>query len=318
MRTILATFLLSLSTLVAQEPKPPLSQTYEESTGEPAFWNETFDVKYSRPSKDHKSDKLVSLDIYTPQNKPESLRLPAIIMLHGGSWRSGDKDNLPVVGNKVPYFVREGFVFISINYGLTPEIKYPQQPQDVADAIAFIHKNADDYGIDANDITLMGHSAGAQLAALVCTDGKFMLKAGSSTKAIRRAVILDGISNLVTKIQQDQRDDNENNDRDIKAAFGASQAELENGSPVYQVKSFVKDYTPPMMFYFRGNRERAQDDLGMITVLRKNGISAGGVYILAYSHSDMNVKVGVDDIITPSILAFLRGGDPKELSAVYK
>jgi arylformamidase len=317
MRIILATLLLTLSTLVAQEPKPPLSQVYEESTGQPAFWNETFNVQYARPSKDHKSERLVSLDIYSPQNTPPGQRLPAIIIIHGGSWKSGDKDNLPVVGNKVPFFISEGFIFISINYGLTPEIKYPQQPQDIADAIAFVHKHADEYGIDENDINLMGHSAGAQLAALVSTDGKFLLKAGRSTKIIRRAVILDGISNLVTKIQQDARDGNETNDHDIKAAFGSTRAALEAGSPVYQVKSFIKDYTPPMMFYFRGNRARARDDLGMISVLRKNGVAAGGVYVQTYSHSDMNSKVGIDDILTPSILAFLRGGDPKELSAAH-
>lgn len=317
-RLTCAAILLSLGTLAAQtEPKMPLSQYYEQKTGKPAFWDETFDVQYSRKTAAHKSDRLVSLDIYSPQHA-ESERLPAIIIIHGGSWKGGDKDNLTVVGYKVPYFISEGFVVISINYGLTPDIKYPQQPQDIADAIAYVHRNADELGIEANDISLMGHSAGAQLAALIATDGKFMRRAGRSTRDIRRVIVLDGISNLVTKIQQDIEDENEDNNRDIIAAFGSTRAELEEGSPVYQVKSFIKDYTPPMMLYFRGNKARVQDDLGMITALRRNGIPAGGVYVLAYSHYDMNIKVGDDDIITPSILAFLRGASPESLSNVHK
>ncbi len=318
MRVYLTFLILSLGTVLAQtDPKPPLSVTYEEKTGKPAFWDENLNVQYARQTPKHSNVDLVSLDIYSPKQLSDGERLPAIVVVHGGSWKGGDKANLTVVYNKVTYFVSQDFIVISINYGLTPDISYPQQPQDVADAVAYIEKHAKELHIDASEIFLMGHSAGAQLAELVATDGKFLRNAGANTHAIRGVVVLDGISNLVTKIQQDIRDENENNNRDITAAFGHTREQLEAGSPVYQVKSLIMDFTPPMMLYFRGNAERARDDAGMIATLKKNKIPTGGVYVGPYSHAAMNTQVGVDDILTPSILAFLRGADPASLSAVH-
>lgn len=304
--------------VLAKAAQRPLSEIYEEKTGEKARWVETLDIPYAEPTPDHPSANLVSLDVYSPENLDDGARLPALVLVHGGSWKSGDKASTSFLFHKVEYFVDAGYVVISINYGLTPEIAYPQQPQDVADAVAWIHQNAAQFQIDQDDISLMGHSAGAQLAALIATDGKFLRKAGSSPEAIRRVIMLDGISNLVSKVQQEILDENEDNNRDIIAAFGASQEALEAGSPVYQVKSRKKDYTPEMMLYFRGDQHRAQDDFGMITVLKKNGIKAGGVYVLDYSHAAMSFEVGKDDIITPSIKAFLEGADPTTLSAVHR
>ena len=83
---------------------------------------------------------------------------------------------------KPTLFTQAGYCFVSINYRLSPRpasndparIKFPVHEQDVASAIAWVHDHIKDYGGDPTRIALAGHSAGAQLAALVSTDPKYL------------------------------------------------------------------------------------------------------------------------------------------------
>jgi acetyl esterase/lipase len=105
------------------------------------------------------------LDIYQPA-EPGSKPRPAVVMIHGGSWTILDKSTMRPMGN---FLARSGFVAVSINYRLLDGSKnrWPAQLDDVQRAVRWLRANASKYNIDANHIGAFGHSAGAQLAALL-------------------------------------------------------------------------------------------------------------------------------------------------------
>jgi len=115
---------------------------------------------------------------------------PLVIYVHGGGWKRGDK--LGATGTKDEHFVGQGYAFASINYRLVPAHTVEEQAQDVADAVAYLVKQAGELGFDGNRVALMGHSAGAHLVALVGTDLGYLEKAGLSNNALRGIIPIDG------------------------------------------------------------------------------------------------------------------------------
>ena len=150
---IIAVLLFLATPLVAAEPKVHHDLVYAKSKNERQ-----------------------TLDVYAPA---EGKNHPVVVWIHGGGWHSGDKKD---VKQKPQAFTDKGFVFVSINYRLqvwtdphlSPGVTIKQIAEDVARAIHWTHDHAGDYGGDPKTIFVMGHSAGAQLAALVCTDDRYL------------------------------------------------------------------------------------------------------------------------------------------------
>src|SRR5207244_4077627 len=88
--------------------------------------------------------------------------LPAIVYLHGGGWRRGDKRQQ----TGVPLASR-GYVVASINYRLSQEAIFPAQIEDCKAAVRFLRANAAKYSIDPDHIGSWGDSAGGHLSALL-------------------------------------------------------------------------------------------------------------------------------------------------------
>ncbi len=275
-------------------------------------WTKYANVQYGELHKGNQgaSTNLVSLDVYVPDGLAPEEKLPLVIMFHGGGWREGNKTDAVVVENKIPFFTSNGFIFASANYELSPAVKYPDHVQDVAMAIAFLHDHAADYQIDPENITIMGHSAGAQLAALAATDGKFLKQAGSSTGIITRLIVLDGIYDLPYRL----RTDDQNNKEAIHGAFGWNPITLRQASPALIIKKAPKTYTPPVLNFFSGNRSKIPSDIQFIENLRKNNIPAGGIICREFSHKDVDWYVGLEGSeMNQPILDFLAGADPQSL-----
>jgi acetyl esterase/lipase len=127
------------------------------------------DIPYLQ--EDGVDPNLLSLDIYKPISTGTH---PVIVMIHGGSWSGGDKSTLVVAGTKSQFFTKKGYVFVSVNYRLSPAVLYPEHVEDVAAALAWDFQHISDYGGDPGELFVMGHSAGAQLAALVVTDARYL------------------------------------------------------------------------------------------------------------------------------------------------
>src|SRR5262249_39569432 len=108
------------------------------------------------------------LDVYTPK---DAKNLPVVFWIHGGGWQAGDKKEVQL---KPKVFTEKGFVFVSTNYRLLPDVDMGTLIRDVAKAVRWTSDHIAEFGGDPKRLFIMGHSAGAQLAAILCTDDRYL------------------------------------------------------------------------------------------------------------------------------------------------
>lgn len=113
---------------------------------------------------------------------------PLVVFLHGGAWAFGDKN---MAGHMQRHFFARGYAFAAVNYRFVPEVTPQQQAEDAAAAIAALYHQAAERGIDPSRILVIGHSAGAHLAALVGTDPSYLAASRVPLTALRGVVLLD-------------------------------------------------------------------------------------------------------------------------------
>ena len=104
------------------------------------------------------------LDLATPQFGPQKNR-PAIIIIHGGGWNAGSKNDIVYRALMVDYAMK-GYVVANMNYRLLREAPFPACIEDVRCAIRWMKANADKLGIDPERIGTYGHSAGGHLSLM--------------------------------------------------------------------------------------------------------------------------------------------------------
>src|SRR5687767_9497470 len=138
-------------------------------------------IPYASPT-----DERQVLDVYSP---PQAKNLPVVFWIHGGGWQTGDKSDVQI---KARAFMDKGFVFVSTNYRLLPGVDMATIVRDVARSVRWVHDHIAEYGGDPKRLFIMGHSAGAQLAALVCTDDRYLKAEGVSLAAVKGCVPVDG------------------------------------------------------------------------------------------------------------------------------
>lgn len=134
------------------------------------------------------TDALQRLDFWPARTKGAA---PLVVFIHGGGWKRGDKDNATGAA-KVTHLLDQGYAVASVDYRLVPTATVEEQATDVAHALSWLVGHAAALGVDGGRIVLMGHSAGAHLAALVGTDMRYFGDAGLAPGAVRGIVLLDG------------------------------------------------------------------------------------------------------------------------------
>ena len=139
------------------------------------------DIPYADPA-----DVRQMLDVYAPR---DAKNLPVVFWIHGGGWQTGDKSSVQI---KPQCFMVKGFVFVSTNYRLLPTVEMGAIIRDIAKTIHWVHDHIAEHGGDPKRILVMGHSAGAQLAALICTDDRYLKAEGLSLAIIKGCVPVDG------------------------------------------------------------------------------------------------------------------------------
>lgn len=118
-----------------------------------AFADTQADIEYAMVG-----ELSLKLDLHRPQGgKP-----PLIVYVHGGGWRAGSKEDVPIVD-----LYDKGYAIASVNYRLSTQALFPAQVHDIKAAIRFLRGNAGLYHINADKIVIIGSSAGGHLAALV-------------------------------------------------------------------------------------------------------------------------------------------------------
>lgn len=143
---LLCLFLTLLPTLLLAQPQVPDWVTVESNISY-ASYQETV------------------LDIYQSRRATDTARRPAVIVIHGGGWTGGKKEN--VFDRLCLPFLEKGFVVANVEYRLAATAPAPAAVQDVLAAAEWVRTNAAKYNIDRNKIIVTGDSAGGHLALMV-------------------------------------------------------------------------------------------------------------------------------------------------------
>lgn len=187
------------------------------------------------------------LDIFQPKEKKQFY--PAVLLVHGGGWRSGDKSHQIPLAMEL---AAQGFVTASVEYRLSPEIGYPAAIYDLKSAIRWLRAKSKDYNIDTNRIAILGCSSGGHLAAMVGTTNynpKFWgFKINSDRSSIVQAVIdIDGILDFTDPNESD-KDQDPKNPSVGKLWLGYTYKDnpkiWKEASPI----NYVDKFSPPFLF----------------------------------------------------------------------
>jgi len=250
------------------------------------------DIGYAEPKNERQT-----LDVYSPK---EGKNHPVVLWIHGGGWQRGNKTE---VQTKPQAFVDKGFVFVSTNYRFVPNVTIKEMAGDIARSIRWVHDHAREYGGDPETIFVMGHSAGAQLAALVCTDNRYLQVEKLSHSIIKGCVPVDGdtydVRMQIATVEQRRKDS-------YKQKFGdeASQNDL---SPVTHVAK-DKGIPPFLILHVADHPETTAQSQRLAKALQQAGVSAKAYPAKGKDHGTINADLGkADDEPTKALFEFIMG-----------
>ncbi len=156
MRNLILISTLSVLPISAQ---PQATAAEREGVSLPPGIHAQMDIAYGEESSAQK------LDLYLPAEDAGIMR-PALVVVHGGGWRGGDKQRGQ--WSRIPaQYALNGYVAISVNYRLTGEAPWPAQIEDVKAAVRWLRAHAEEHRVDVERIGAYGNSAGAHLVSLL-------------------------------------------------------------------------------------------------------------------------------------------------------
>jgi acetyl esterase/lipase len=226
------------------------------------------------------------LDVYVPGSTAEfgdaGLR-PVVVFWHGGRWREGDKADYRFVGAAL---AESGYVTLVANYRHYPQVKMPGFMQDAAQAALWAAAHAHEYGGARERLYLMGHSAGAHLAALVTLDLRYFDAAGQDAPHIAGVIGLSGAYDFLPLLEPDVQD-----------MFGPPWL-----YPECQPINFVRAEAPPMLLVHGLNDEtvKPKNSRNFAAALRALGVPVTLKLYPDRSHADT----------VAALTALLRGRAP--------
>lgn len=165
------------------------------------------------------------LDVYTPEGL--SADAPVVIFFYGGNWQSGARDDYRFVGQA---FASRGYLTVLPDYSLFPPARFPQFLRDAAAAVAWTRARYRGPVGARRPIFLVGHSAGAYIAAMLALDERWLDEAGASG-AVSGAVGLAGPYDFLPL-----------RDPALMQIFGP-----EEGRPATQPINYVDGDEPPLL-----------------------------------------------------------------------
>jgi acetyl esterase/lipase len=166
------------------------------------------------------------LDVYIPDGLAGPA--PVVVFFYGGGWREGDREGYRFIGQALS---SQGYVVVIPDYRLYPEVRFPSFIEDGARALAWTRRNIADHGGDAGNLFVMGHSAGAHMAALLALDERYIQAHRGDRTWIRGMIGLAGPYDFLP----------------FRSDFYRVVFEPESQFPASQPVNFVDGTEPPML-----------------------------------------------------------------------
>lgn len=230
-----------------------------------------------------------SLDVYAPAGAAS--RAPVVVFFYGGGWETGEKSTYRFVGANL---AEHGMVVVIPDYRLYPAVRFPAFEQDAAAAVAWVKANIARYGGDPHRLFLMGHSAGAQIAALLALDPEYLRAEALSRRDVCGVIGLAGPYDFHPATRTE------------RAIFGAS---MGWGQPI----AFAQSGAPPMLL-LAGLSDRTVDPgstLRFAARLNAGGGSARGRLYPGISHTGIVASIANPlsflAPVTAATVRFIRG-----------
>lgn len=128
-----------------------------------------------------------TLDIYVPNDAKGPANV--LVFYYGGSWQWGSKEDYKFVGEA---FASLGYVTVIADYRLYPEVYFPTFVEDSAAALVWVHAHIGEYGGNAKNIFVSGHSAGAFNAVMLSVNPTYLKQAGGDVSMIQGTLGIAG------------------------------------------------------------------------------------------------------------------------------
>ena len=232
----------------------------------------------------------LSLDVYRPQGNPAK-PAPTVLFFYGGNWQRGQRAQYRFVGRQL---AQQGVLAIVADYRTFPRAAFPAFIDDAARAIVWTREHARQYGGDPQRLYVAGHSAGAQIAALLGTDARYLARHDLQPLDLAGVIGLSGPYDFVINGQYEQ-------------VFGPPAQ-----WPQAQAIHFVDGDEPPFLL-IHGDRDRVvetRDSIEMDAKLRAAGGQARLLILPRGGHSAP--LTGLYDpnrspAVLPAIVAFVNG-----------
>jgi len=198
------------------------------------------DVEYGRAG-----ECSLRLDIIRSKHSGDS-PLPAIVFIHGGAWRGGNKAG--GIGRLAPFAASGNYVCATVEYRLSGEAIWPAQIHDCKAAIRWLKANAEKYNIDPRRIGVWGTSAGGHLVNMLGTSGgvkELEGGCGSPEQSSRVACVVAfcGPSNLLAAKKLGGGREPSAVTRLLGGTVGEKKAAAKSASPI----TYVTSDDPPML-----------------------------------------------------------------------
>jgi acetyl esterase/lipase len=244
------------------------------------------------------------LDVYAPR---DAKNLPVVFWIHGGGWQTGDKSS---VQNKPQAFMDKGFVFVSTNYRLLPDVEMQTIFRDIAKSIRWVHEHIAEHGGDPKRLLVMGHSAGAQLAALISIDDRYLKEEGLSLSIIKGCVPVDGdtfdVPAIIETAETRRRVHGLPQARvGHREKFGNDPARHRDYSAVTHVAS-NKGIPPFLILHVAEHPDTSAQAQRLASALKEAGVSVKVFGGRETTHNKINADLGLpDDLATKALFEFV-------------
>lgn len=179
------------------------------------------------------------LDLVRPRRDGQKAR-PALVFIHGGGWKNGDKRKGFFIDGAIDYAQR-GYVCITVNYRLLAEAPFPACIEDVKCAVRWLRAHAKEYNVDPERIGGYGNSAGAHLAAMLGLanpdadlegDGPYQDQS-SLLQAVCASATPTDFNLFPRPLETDPKFANDRYDRDTLAALSAPLTHVRKDAPPF-------------------------------------------------------------------------------------